>query len=159
MDNRRKASIVVFIMAALLCAMMLTGYICGAVYQPSLGHYNEESLSLNNCSIVENAGSLNASLTIIGTTDIPTTINELKISNFTLTELPGVTVYLNGTTMNYAAAPFYILEKGDTILVNMIFPCINSIVSRAQDVGYVSMQVLTSQATYYLECDIQNSTI
>jgi hypothetical protein len=123
-----------------------------------MGHYHEESLYLDNCHIVENAGYLNASLTIMGTTDIATTINELKISNFTLAELPGVTIYLNGTTVNCVTSPFYILEKGDTVLVNMVFPCINSLLSRAHDVGYVSMQVLTSQATYYMECNIQNST-
>jgi len=105
---------------------MLTSYICGAIYQPNMGHH-EESLYLENCQIVEDTRCLNASLTIMSTADITTTINELKISNFTLTELPGVTVYLNGTIVNCAASPFYILEKGDAVLVNMIFPCINSL--------------------------------
>ena len=115
----------------------------------------EESLSIVNCHIVKNAGYLNASMTIVSTTDRTTKINELKISNFTLTELPGITVYINGTTVNYAAPPIYVLEKGDAALVNMVFPCINSLVFRAQDEGYVSMVVLTPQAIYYKEVDIQ----
>jgi hypothetical protein len=86
-----------------------------------MGHYHEESLYLDNCHIVENAGYLNASLNIIGTPDITSTINELKISNFTLMELPGVTIYLNGTTVNCASSPFYILEKGDTGIVPWFF--------------------------------------
>ncbi len=141
-------------MATLFCALMLTGYICGAVYQPNM-RPGEEGLYLDNCHIVKNAGYLNASMTIMSTTDIATKINELKISNFTLTELPSLTVYLNGTAVNCAASPFYTLEKGDTVLVNMVFPCINSLVSRAHDMGYVSMVVLTSQAMYYTETEIQ----
>jgi hypothetical protein len=141
-------------MAALWCAVMLTGYICGAVYQPNM-RPGEESLCLDNCSIVKNAGILNASMTIVSTTDKATAINEIKISNFTLTELPGVTLYLNGTAVNCTVSPLYILERGNTVLVNMVFPCTNSFESHAHEVGYVTMVVLTAQAMYYTETAIQ----
>src|SRR5664279_2889372 len=115
--------------------MMLTGYIAGRVCQPNMGPV-EEVLHFENCRVVENVACLNASLTIISTADKAIPIKQLQINSIAQNDFDGLTIYINGSSVECAVSPLWVIQHGDSLMVNLVFPCTNSTVSSLHDSGF-----------------------
>jgi hypothetical protein len=152
--NEKKLGAVIVLMVALIApAMILTVYAENG-FRPACTISARAALSIENLSINENAASLNVSLSIFACESTP--INTVKLSNITQSNSPGVAVSVNGTYVDCTATPLFVIQSGDTAVVNMIVPYTNypNMLSALHSANVTSITVLTDKAMYYKECSL-----
>jgi hypothetical protein len=118
-----------------------------------------ECLSIVEKQIDENPQSLNASLTICNTGGQAIQVNAVKLGEIAQSGSPGVAVCFNGTYVDCAAAPLFVIQQGDTAVVNMIVPYTSFpyALSMLHSSKVVSITVFTDEAMYYIDCKCTRS--
>jgi hypothetical protein len=155
LNEKKLGAIIVLVVALIAPALILTAYAENG-FRPACTIMARESLAIQNPCINGNAASLNVSLAIFACESTP--INTIKLSNITQSNSPGVTVSVNGTYVNCAASPLFVIQPNDTAIVNMIVPYTNfcNSLSALHNAGVVGITVLTDQAMYYKECNLSD---
>ncbi len=159
-QQKKIGAVVVLVLASILAALMLAGYIANAANPPYMGPH-PISLALENRCVTENTTCLNVSYALLSCTDKALEIDELKIVNMTQKGASGLTVYVNGTSIDCKGSPLFVVEPGDTAMVNLIVAYASnpSALSMLHSVGYVEVQVFTPQVLYYAVCNLSSDNI
>jgi molybdopterin converting factor small subunit len=102
------------------------------------------SLYLNILGINENNGYYNVSLAITNTGAVSAQLDKFLINQVRQENIAGLTIYLNGTSVNVAEPLNYNLKCGDILQVNFMAPSTNY-TSGSQ----LRICVSTAQALYF----------
>jgi|GEM_PF-4746493 hypothetical protein len=158
LNEKKLGAIIVLIVALIAPAMILTAYAENG-FHPPVTIMQRETIAIQNPCINENAASLNISLTILGFGDESIPIDAVKLSNITESSSPSVAVSVNGTYVNCASSPLFVIQPNDTAIVNMFVPYTSYpfVLSTLHDRKVVGIMVLTGQAMYYVECNPSSS--
>jgi hypothetical protein len=151
LNEKKLGAIIVLIVALVAPVMILTAYAENG-FQPACTISARAALAIENLSINENAASLNVSLSIVAFESTP--IDTIKFSNITQSNSPGVAVSINGTYVNCAETPLFVIQRDDTAIVTMIVPFTSypKVLSTIHNAETTSITVVTNEAMYYVEC-------
>jgi hypothetical protein len=141
------------VMASVLGAGMLTGYLVNTrASEPNMAPV-EEDLHLENCSAMTDRENINVAFTVTNTADKAIPINKLLVDGVSVKNMTGVTVYLNGTSTNQAASPLFVLENGDSLSVNLALSATSSLASSGElsRSDHIKVDVLSPNVDYYVE--------
>jgi hypothetical protein len=149
LNQKKLGAIVVLIVALIAPIMILAGYVEN-VLSPWPPHHHNSDLAIQDSCIKENTANLNVSLTILSCTDKATPINAIEMEKVAQSSSLGVIVYVNGTSVNYAASTLFEIQPGDTAVVNMIVPYVSNPYALAtlHSTETVGLRVLTDKAMY-----------
>ena len=134
--------------------MIFGGYVANALETPRR-HHHMESLAIKNQQINETPTNLNTSITILNCGGQTIPVNTVKLGQIAQSDSPGVAVYVNGTNVDCAAVPLFVIKNGDTAVVNMIisYTSFPYALSTLHSANVVSITVYTDRAMYYRECN------
>ncbi len=149
--QKRITAVVLLGLTTVFVGLMLTCYVVNIV-DPLITRPHREGLYLKNQGIAENPTFLNVSFSI-GSVSKAVPINKLIIDNTALSEVSGVLVNVNGTVVDSALVPLFVVEPRDETMVSVIVPYVGNpyALSRLYDQGYITLTALTPQAMYYKE--------
>jgi hypothetical protein len=155
LNEKKLGAIIVLIIASIAPAMILGGYLANALTPPNFGPMMESIAILQNRQITETPTNLNASFAILNCGGQPNVINSVKLGQIAQSGSPGVALYVNGTGVDCAAVPLFVILQGDTAFVNMIVPYTSFpyALSTLHSEKVVSITVYTDEAMYYVECN------
>lgn len=158
MNDKKLGAIIVLVISSVVPAMILGGYVVNALAPPNLGPVME-CLALRNQQISEDPVSLNMSLAILNCGGEAIPVNAVKLGQIAESSSPGVAVYVNGTYVDCATMWLFLIQPGDTAVVNMIVPYAGYpyALSTLHSSRVVSITVLTDKVMYYVECNCTGS--
>jgi hypothetical protein len=153
LNEKKLGAVIVLLVASIAPAMILEGYIANALEPPDFGPMME-CLATVGKQIDENPQSLNTSLVICNTGGQAIQVNAVKLGQIAQRGSPGVAVCFNGTYVDCAVAPLFVIKQGDTAVVNMIVPYTSFpyALSTLHSEKVVSIKLFTDEAMYYVEC-------
>ena len=144
---------VLFVVASVFCAGMLTGHLVNTqASEPNMGPV-EEDLHLTDRSAITDRENTNVFFTVTNTADKTIPIIGLKVDGVSLDNMTGVTVYLNGTSINQVGSPLFVLKNGDSLSVNLVLSATSSLASSGElgRSDHIKVDVLTPNVDYYVE--------
>jgi hypothetical protein len=155
LDEKKIGAIIVIIVALIAPAMILGSYVANALESPNFEPMMESIAILQNRQITENPTNINASIALLNCGGQPNSINAVKLGQIAQSGSPGVAVCVNGTYVNCAAVPLFVIQQGDTAIVNIVVPYTNYpyALSTLHNLKVVSITVFTDEAMYYVECN------
>ncbi len=141
--------IAVLLVASAVGTILLAGYVNST--DPT-AHEQAPVLFIKDLSLINNTESLNGSFALVSADGRAIEVNEFRINRITLDKVSGLTVYVNGTSINYLAPSLLELKPGDTMDVNLIIPNENnSDLLSALKSNHFEIQVCTPQALFWGE--------
>lgn len=150
MNEKKLGAIIVLIVALIAPVMILAGYVEYALTPPWHPHHHSSELTIQDNCINENVSSLNVSLTIQSYTNKAIPVNAIELGKVAKTSSLGVIVYVNGTNVDCAVSPLFMIQPSDTAVVNMVVPYVSNPYALAtlHSAESVSLTVLTDEAMY-----------